>query len=128
MIAAVDSSTAAASAASSPYGTTVTSPGSGLNGSCFAGCAVRASAPIVRPWKELCATTMRVRPVRRAILKAASFASAPELQKNTRADGSPTICTSLSASRMAGSVACRLLVWPIVDSWSVTASTRRGSA
>ena len=50
--AAVSSSTAAASASTSPYGTWVTSPGSGANGACLAGWPVSASEPIVRPWKR----------------------------------------------------------------------------
>ncbi len=83
---------------------------------------------MVRPWKPFSATTMPVRPVRRASLKAASFASAPELQKNTRASGSPNRAVSRSASRIAGSVAARLLVWPSVANCVDTASTRRGSA
>ena len=38
---------------------------------------------MVRPWKAPSAATIRVRPVRRASLNAASLASAPELQKKT---------------------------------------------
>ena len=85
--AAVASSTAAASASTSPYGTCTTSPGSGANGSCLAGWPVSASEPIVRPWKAPWAATSFVRPVSRVILKATSLASVPELQKNTRAVG-----------------------------------------
>ena len=41
------------------------------------------SAPSVRPWKPPSSATIRARPVAlRATLSAASFASAPELQKN----------------------------------------------
>ena len=56
---------------------------SGPKPSHFAGCPVAESAPSVRPWKPPSSATIRVRPVAlRAILSAASFASAPELQKN----------------------------------------------
>ena len=86
--AAVSSPTAAARASTSPYGTWLTSPGSGANGACLVGCPVSASAPIVRPWKPPCAATSLVRPVRRESLNAASLASVPELQNNTRASAS----------------------------------------
>ncbi len=43
---------------------------------------------MVRPWKAPWAATSLVRPVSRVSLKATSLASAPELQKNTRA-GTP---------------------------------------
>jgi len=72
--------------------------------------------PIVRPWNPFAATTTCWRPVSRESLKAASFASAPELQKNTRAAGMPVSATSRSARSMAGCVATRLLVWPSVAS------------
>ena len=39
---------------------------------------------MVRPWNAPSAAMIRGRPVRRAILNAASLASAPELQKITR--------------------------------------------
>lgn len=78
---AVSSVTAAASACGSPYGTCVTSPGSGRNGSCLPGWPVSARAPMVRPWKPPRVATMCGRPVSRPILKAPSLASAPELQK-----------------------------------------------
>lgn len=48
---AVSSVTAARSASASPYGTWVTSPGSGRNGVCLAGWPVSAREPMVRPWK-----------------------------------------------------------------------------
>ena len=57
-----------------------------------------ASAPIVRPWKAFCAATMCGRPVRRAILNAVSFASAPELQNSTRESGASSSPCSRSAS------------------------------
>ncbi len=82
--AAVSVLTAARSASTSPNGTWVTSPGSGRNGSCLAGWAVSDSAPIVRPWKAPSTETRWVRPVSRLILNAASLASAPEFEKNTR--------------------------------------------
>ena len=98
----------------SPYGTCVTSPGSGANGSCLDGWPVSASEPIVRPWKAPWAATSFVRPVSRVILKATSLASVPELQKNTRAPSAPSSPTSASASAMPGSVAYRFDVWPSV--------------
>jgi hypothetical protein len=82
--AAVCSSTAASRAAVSPYGTNSTPPGIGSNGARLSGWPVRASAPMVRPWNALSAAMILGRPVSRAILKAASLASVPELQKNTR--------------------------------------------
>ena len=57
---------------------------SGANGSRYAGRWVSASAPVLRPWKDPSAATMPVRPVRRASLIAASFASVPELHRKTR--------------------------------------------
>ena len=56
----------------------------GSNGARLAGWPVSASAPIVRPWNAPSAAMIRGRPVSRAILNAASLASAPELQKITR--------------------------------------------
>ncbi len=57
---------------------------------------------MVRPWKPFSVATIRDRPVRRAILKAASFASAPELQKNAR-PGTPQRSSNASARVTAGS-------------------------
>ena len=56
---------------------------------------------MVRPWKPPSAAMTSGRPVRRAILKAASLASAPELQKNTRL-GRPASSSSRSASATCG--------------------------
>jgi hypothetical protein len=53
------------------------------------------------------------RPVRRLSLKAASFASAPLLAKNTL-PSRPVSDSSRSASRSDGSLATRLDVWPSV--------------
>ena len=53
----------------------------------LAGWPVSASAPMVRPWKAPSAATTPVRPVRRAILNAASLASAPELAEEHPAVG-----------------------------------------
>ncbi len=78
---AVSVVTAARRASASPYGTKSTSPGSGRKGACLAGWPVRARAPMVRPWKPPVVETMCGRPVSRPILKAASLASAPELEK-----------------------------------------------
>ena len=73
------------------------------------GWAVSANDPIVRPWNDPLATTTVERPVNRVILKAASLASAPELQKKTRAVSSPASETSRSANASPGSDAYRLL-------------------
>lgn len=78
---AVSRVTAARSASASPYGTWVTSPGTGWKPRCFAGWPVSARAPIVRPWKPPSVATMCGRPVSRPSLNAASTASAPELEK-----------------------------------------------
>ena len=57
----------------------------------------------MRPWKPPSSATIRVRPVAlRAILSAASFASAPELQKKARPPGKRS--ASSPASRSIGSV------------------------
>ena len=56
---------------------------------------------MVRPWKEPSAVSTSGRPVRRLILKAASFASAPELQKNTWARSKNGVSPAMrSASSM----------------------------
>ena len=77
------------------------------------------------------ATTL-VRPVSRVILNAVSLASAPELAKYTRAAfvGSPAMAmaASRSASSIWGGEAYRLLIWPRVPSWLVTAATTAGWA
>ena len=57
----------------------------------------------MRPWKPPSSATIRVRPVAlRAILSAASLASAPELQKKARPPGNRS--ESSAASRSIGSV------------------------
>ena len=122
---AVSGPTAASSAAGSPYGTKVTSPGSGRNGSTLDGCPVRASAPIVRPWKAPSAETTPVRPVSRDSLNAASLASAPELQKNAF-PRRPASARSSSASATPGSETYRLETWPSVATCRLTASTTAG--
>ena len=101
--AAVRSLTAAASRSGSSRGT-ATKPGtSGANGSCLSGCGVADSAPIVRPWNAPSRTTISPpRRCRRASLIAASFASAPELHRKTRAPGSKD-AASRAASRVPGS-------------------------
>ena len=56
---------------------------SGSNAVRFAGWPVTESAPAVRPWKLCSSAITPVLPVAlRAYFSAASFASAPELQKN----------------------------------------------
>ena len=59
---------------------------------------------MVRPWNAPSAAMILGRPVSRAILNAASLASAPELQNNTRASPSaPDSRVSCSArSRTVG--------------------------
>ena len=86
----------------SPNGTWLIFFNSGLNGSRFAGWPVIDSAPIVRPWNAPSVATIRFRPVNRESLIAASLASAPELQKKTRALESPTIDFKLAARSIAG--------------------------
>jgi len=80
MIAAVAGPTCCASVS----GVANTAPGtSGSNAARFAGWPVTESAPNVRPWNDPSSATISLRPVAlRAHLSAASFASAPELQKN----------------------------------------------
>ena len=69
----------------------------------FAGCPVAESAPSVRPWKLPSSATTPGFPVAlRAYLSAASFASAPELQKNAWAP--PKRSESRAASSSSGSV------------------------
>ena len=94
----------AASSDSTSFGRANAIPGtSGPKPSHFPGCPVAESAPSVRPWNPPSSATIRVRPVAlRATLSAASFASAPELQKNAWA---PPIRSERSpASRSIGSV------------------------
>ena len=107
-------STAAVSASRSS-GRTCTNPaGSGSNGSFFSRAQVACSVPSVRPWNEFSRQTMRclsgpprARPRRRASLIAASFASAPELQKNAPPSSSHS-SMSRSASATPGSDQNRL--------------------
>src|SRR5438067_5976655 len=83
--------------------------GSGPNPCWYFGCPVAASAPRVRPWNEFFMQTISIRsgcPLTtwwwRASLIAASFASAPLLQKKTR----PSVLawrTSFSARGILGS-------------------------
>ncbi len=82
---------------------------------------------MVRPWKPPSVATMCVRPVRRPILNAASFASAPELEKKTR-PGRPEIWISRSARATGGSATYRLETWPREATWRDTASTIAGWA
>ena len=70
----------------------------GLKGLRLLGCPVRESAPIVLPWNEPVVATIFERPVLRDNLSAASFASAPELQKNTRAVLSPVSSCNFAAN------------------------------
>ena len=94
----------AASSDSTSLGRANEIPGtSGPKPSHFDGCPVAESAPSVRPWNPPSSATIRVRPVAlRAILSAASLASAPELQKKARPPGKRS--ESSAASRSIGSV------------------------
>ncbi len=127
MTSAVSSVTAAASDCASPKGTWVTSSGSGRNGSRLPGWPVIARAPMVRPWKAPSVATMWVRPVSRPILKAASLASAPELQKKTL-PSRPKRRSSRSARATVGSAMKKLEMWPREPIWRLTASTIAGWA
>ena len=103
MTSPVSGPTAAASEASSFGRANVTGPGSGSNACRFAGCPVTAKAPRVRPWKEPSSAATACLPVAlRAYLRAASTASAPELQK--KACAPPNRAESRSASSAMGSV------------------------
>ncbi|CAB5240092.1 unannotated protein [freshwater metagenome] len=87
----------------SPKGTCLTSLSNGRNGVLFEGCPVSESAPIVLPWNAPWVATIFLRPLRRESLSAASFASAPELQKNILACESLTMdCKALDSSRTLG--------------------------
>ncbi len=85
---------------------------------------------MVRPWNDPSSATIAGRPVAsprlRASLIAASFASAPELQKKTRASGTGIVAANRSASRACGSVAYRLLTMSSVSSCARTAATHAG--
>ena len=82
---------------------------------------------MVRPWKPPSVATMWDRPVSRPILKAASLASAPELQKNTL-PSRPKSWSSRSASVTVGSAMKRLETWPREAICVLTASTIAGWA
>ena len=76
---------------------------SGSNGLRYSGRSVAASDANNRPWNAPLNATISVFPDHlRANLNAASFASAPELQKKTRS--AKERATSSSASRSPGSV------------------------
>ena len=94
----------AASSDSTSFGRANEIPGtSGPKPSHFAGWPVAERAPSVLPWKPPSSATIRGRPVAfRATLSAASFASAPELQKNACAP--PARSERSAASRSIGSV------------------------
>ena len=123
-------STAARSAATSPYGTWVDVAGQRLERLAVGRLARSARArPSCgrgrRPRRRRC----RVRPVRRVSLNAASLASVPELVKNTaEPGGAPASASSRSASATCGGVAKKFETWPRVASCAVTAATQRGVA
>ena len=130
-IAAVLGPTAASSAATSPIGRYTKPGGIGAKPSWYLGCAVAASAPSVRPWKLLWNETISTRSFsprsqacRRASLMAASLASAPELEKNTRS--AKEAATRRSASRIEGSLQYRFEAWMSLPACSWMAATRPG--
>ncbi len=86
-----------------------------------------ARDPIVRPWNEPSIATSRVRPVRRVSFSAASLASVPELERNTRPSAS-TRPSSRSASSTCGALVKKFETCPRVRSCAVTASTSAGWA
>ena len=77
---------------------------------------------MVRPWNDPSIATMRVRPVRRVSLNAASLASVPELVKNTRLRSAPVTAASRSASRIWPSDAKKFDTCPSRPSWAATAA------
>src|SRR5690625_6221698 len=82
---------------------------------------------MVRPWKEFVSARMRGRPVRRAILKAASLASLPELAKKTPdPSGASASRSSFSASSIWGAVAKKLETCPRVSACFVSADRIAG--
>ena len=97
---------------------------SGSKGFLYSGRSVAASVAKRRPWKLPVKATISLFPDHlRANLNAASFASAPELQKNTRS--AKDRATSSSASRSAGSVRYRFETWisPVASACSTASRT-----
>ena len=83
---------------------------SGSNGLRYSGRSVAASVANSRPWNEPENATISGLPDHlRTNLNAASLASAPELQKNTRS--AKERATSSSASRSPASVRYRFETW-----------------
>ena len=82
------------------------------------------STPIVRPWKAFSAAMIFGRPVRRAILNAASSPAAPEFAKSTL-PGWPSSSSRRSASSSGGSVMYRFDVWPRVPICQVAGLNHR---
>ena len=102
----------------------------GPNGVRMDSLPVSASEPIVRPWKLCSAATITGRSwpcARRTSLIAASFASVPELVKNTR-PSMPSSPTSRSASSTCRSCRNRFEVCVSVLACRVIASTMAGCA
>ena len=82
---------------------------------------------MVRPWNEPSSARIRGRPVRRAILNAASLASVPEFAKKTREpSGARASPSSRSASAIWGGEPKKLETWPRVPSWAEIAAVRVG--
>src|SRR3954451_24190802 len=112
------SGAAAGSSEITSFGCATRTPwSSGSKAARFAGWPVADSEPLVRPWKLPSSAITPVRPVAlRAYFRAASFASAPELQKKPRAP--PNRSDRRRASSSAGSVPKRLDACQSRSSWA----------
>src|SRR6266849_5880453 len=119
-------------ASRSLYGTCAKPAGSGWNGSEYLGWPPAVTVASVLPWNEPDVVMISNAPPRlraphlRATLIAASLASAPELQKNTR-DGKES-WTSRRARSTWGRVKYRLDVWMRICAWAATAEATAGWA
>jgi hypothetical protein len=111
--------------------TIVIPPASGRNGMRYAGRSVAASTPISRPWNAprsatiSCLSSLMLRAHRRANLNAASLASPPELQKNTRDANDRS--TSFCANACTGAVWYRFDVCTSPSEAACSAARKPGS-
>ncbi len=129
-----DGSSDASNASASHHATCRKPSGSGQKTSCFAGWPVACSVARVRPWNDpyTLTTTCRPRPPHlRASLMAHSFASAPELQKNTcpvvGSVASPETNASIVVATSGPTVVPnRLDVWSSVVACAYSASATAG--
>ena len=103
---------------------------SGSKPACTLRLAVADSVASERPWKAFSMTMIagsampRSWPYLRATLIAASFASSPELQKNT--SSRPVISAMRSAACSCSGIWNRFELWMMRPICSVSARTRRG--